>query len=321
MNTRITAIGHISFRCGSRGRMAALLETRFPVSLSHRLPVSLVVAIVLRAGIASSSHAQAAEQQQNLDRLMQRFPDADANKDGKLSEDEAKAYLAAHPELRRNRQADGKGKTDGKGEAAVKGGPARWEETINQFEATDAATPPPKGGVLLVGGSNARRWTNVSEYFPLHRVINRGFGGVRLTDVLHYTERIVLPYAPKTIFLNAGGNDLKAKAGETPEQIRDAARAFITKVHAALPETRIFIIGVPPTRRASTTPEGFNTIRALSALMAELARTEKNVEFIDLFPAFLDDKGQHRAEIFFEDGTHFNANGYQTLTGLLRGRF
>jgi len=201
----------------------------------------------------------------------------------------------------------------------VKGDPSRWEETIKQFEATDAATPPPKGGVLLVGGSNARRWTNVSEYFPQHRVINRGFGGARLTDVLHYTDRIVLPYAPKTILLNAGGNDLSA--GKTPEQIRDAARAFITKVHAALPETRIFCIGLPPVRRASTTPEGFNTIRALSALMAELARTEKNVEFIDLFPAFLDDKGQHRAELFVEDGTHFNANGYQTLTRLLRGKF
>ena len=68
-------------------------------------------------------------------------------------------------------------------------------------------------------------------------------------------------------------------------------------------------------------PEVFNTIRALNALIAELARTEKNVEFIDLFPAFLDDMGQHRAERFVEDGTHFNPDGYQTLTALLRGKF
>jgi lysophospholipase L1-like esterase len=206
-----------------------------------------------------------------------------------------------------------------KGGKPAQGDPSRWEDTIKQFEAADAATPPPKGGVLLVGGSNARRWTDVGEYFPQHRVINRGFGGARLTDVLHYTDRIVLPYAPKTILLNAGGNDLSA--GKTPEQIRDDARAFITKVHADLPETRIYCIGLPPVRRASTTPEGFNTIRTLNALLADVARAEKNVGFIDLFPAFLDDKGQHRAELFVEDGTHFNADGYKTLTGLLRGKF
>ena len=88
-----------------------------------------------------------------------------------------------------------------------------------------------------------------------------------------------------------------------------------------LPETRIICIGVPPVRRASTTPGGFKPILALSALIAELARKEKNVEFIDLFPAFLDAKGQHRAELFVEDGTHFSAKGYETLTGLLRGKF
>ncbi len=201
----------------------------------------------------------------------------------------------------------------------AKDDPTRWKETIKQFEATDAATPPPKGGILLVGGSNARRWTDISDYFPQHKVINRGFGGAKLTDVLHYTDRIVLPYAPKAIILNVGGNDLSS--GKTPEQIRDATRAFITKVHATLPETRIFCIGVPPVRRASTTPDGFKPILALSALIAELARKEKNVEFIDLFPAFLDAKGKHRAELFVEDGTHFNADGYKTLTGLLSGKF
>jgi acetyl esterase/lipase len=101
--------------------MPAPPEKRFPISLSHRLPLPFVMAIVLCAGIASLSHAQAADKQQNLDRLMQRFPDADANKDGKLTIEEAKAYNAAHPDLRRNRQADGKGEADGKGKADGEG--------------------------------------------------------------------------------------------------------------------------------------------------------------------------------------------------------
>ena len=31
-------------------------------------------------------------------------------------------------------------------------GPARWENTIKEFEASDAMMPPPQGAVLLIGG-------------------------------------------------------------------------------------------------------------------------------------------------------------------------
>lgn len=220
--------------------------------------------------------------------------------------------------LLRAAEPPGKDSKPGKGAKAA-AGPTRWEETIKKFEAADAVMPPPKGAVLLVGGSNARRWTDVGDYFPKHRVINRGFGGAQLTDVLHFTDRIVLPYAPTTILLNAGGNDLSA--GKSPEQVRDAARALVAKVHATLPDTRIFCLGLPPVRRATGAPEVLAAIRALNGLLAELARTEKNVEFIDLFPAFLDDQGQYRPELFVEDGTHFSSKGHAAVAGLLRGKF
>ena len=119
MKTKITAIGDVGFRFGSSGRMPAPSGKRFPIGLSYRLSLPCVVAIVLCFGIASSPPAQAADKQQKLESLLRRFPDADANKDGKLTVEEAKAYNAAHPELRRNRQADGKGKADGEGEATV----------------------------------------------------------------------------------------------------------------------------------------------------------------------------------------------------------
>lgn len=198
-------------------------------------------------------------------------------------------------------------------------GPERWEDTIKKFEETDARTPPPKGAVLLIGGSNARRWTDVGDYFPQHRLINRGFGGGRLTDILHYADRIVLPYAPKTILLNAGGNDLSS--GKSPEQVRDAARAFSAKIHATLPDTRIYHIGLPQVLRASNSPEMLAVIREMNGLLAELAQTEENFEYIDLFEAFLDDKGKSRPELFVQDGTHFNPAGYTVVAEQLSGKF
>lgn len=202
-----------------------------------------------------------------------------------------------------------------KAKAGAKG-PERWEETIKKFEAADAATPPPKGAMLLVGGSNARRWTDVSDYFPQQKVINRGFGGALLAEVLHFTDRIVIPYAPRVIVLNAGGNDLAA--GKSPEDVRDAARAFVKKVRAALPNTRIISISVPPVLRSANAPDSLAAIRRTNTLLAELTREEPAFAFIDLFPAFKDAEGKTRADLFVEDGTHFSAKGYAIVAGLIR---
>ena len=202
-----------------------------------------------------------------------------------------------------------------KGGSAAKG-PERWEETIKKFEAADVASPPPKGAVLLVGGSNARRWTDVADYFPQQQVINRGFGGALLADVVHFADRIVLPYAPRVIVLNAGGNDLAA--GKSPEEVRDACRAFAKKVAAALPKTRIISISVPPVLRSANSPESLAVIRRTNALLAELAREEPALAFIDLFPVFADSEGKTRAELFVEDGTHFSPKGYAIVAGLVR---
>ena len=194
--------------------------------------------------------------------------------------------------------------------------PARWETTIRQFEAADVAHPPPHGAVVLVGGSNARRWTDVAEYFPGRTIINRGFGGAHLADVLHFADRIVVPYAPRIIVLNAGGNDLSA--GRSPEEVRNAARALVRKVTTSLPDTRIIAVSLPPVVRAAKSAESLAIIKRTNALLSALADEEPALEFVDLFPAFAAPDGPTRTELFVDDGIHFSAQGYRIVAGLLK---
>lgn len=212
--------------------------------------------------------------------------------------------------------ADSKANNSSKAPAAPR--IARWEPVIKDFEARDAKTPPTRGAVLLVGGSNARRWTDVDKSFPKHRVINRGFGGARMTEILHFADRIILPYEPKVILVNAGGNDLNA--GSSPAQVRKTARALIAKIRTKLPDTQIYFIGLPYVRRAFARPEGMALIRGFNQELASLAEKESKVGFIELVPAFLDDKGKFRAELFVLDGTHFSAKGYEVVARLLRNK-
>lgn len=60
------------------------------------VPVSL--ALVFAAG--GMLHAQKSKLDVQLERALKLYPDSDADKDGKLSVEEALKYLAAHPELR-----------------------------------------------------------------------------------------------------------------------------------------------------------------------------------------------------------------------------
>ncbi len=135
--------------------------------------------------------------------------------------------------------------------AAQKSPSERWEKDIRKFEAADKASPPPQGGVLFIGSSSIRMWVTLARDFPEHKVINRGFGGSQIADSVYYAERIVFPYKPRLIVMRAGGNDIAA--GKTPDQVAADFRAFVEKVRAKLPETRICYMSLAPTRRVGPT--------------------------------------------------------------------
>jgi hypothetical protein len=83
----------------------------------------------------------------------------------------------------------------------------KWESNIAAFEAADKKSPPAKGSLLFVGSSTIVRWKTLAEDFAGVPVLNRGFGGNQIKDSTFYAERMIFPYAPKAIFLRAGGND------------------------------------------------------------------------------------------------------------------
>jgi lysophospholipase L1-like esterase len=191
---------------------------------------------------------------------------------------------------------------------------AQWEGEIRRFEEADSLHPPPRGAVLLVGSSSIRLWESAEADFPGVTIVRRGFGGSEMADVLHFADRIVLPYAPRTIVLYAGDNDLAA--GRTPEQVFDDYRRFVQLVRARLPRTRIVFVAVKPSLARW---EIADRIRRTNALVrAYAARDPRRLVYVDVFTPMLDASGRPRAELFREDGLHMTARGYALWTRLLR---
>jgi len=183
--------------------------------------------------------------------------------------------------------------------------PARWEKEIAAFEAKDRAEAPPKGAVVFAGSSTIRLWTNLPAYFPQWTVIQRGFGGCELSDVGHFADRIIIPYAPAKVVVYGGDNDL-AK-GRSPQEVLASFRELERKIHAALPRTELYFLAIKPSpKRWHLSPQG----REANGLVRRYCQRQAKSHFIDLWPATLNAQGQPDAGLFEPDQLHLNERGY-----------
>jgi len=189
---------------------------------------------------------------------------------------------------------------------------ARFEPEIKAFEEADKKAPPKEGAILFVGASGIKLWKTLEKDFPDHRVINRGFGGSQIADAIHFADRIVIPYKPKTILLQSGGNDINA--GKSPEQVAEDFRLFVEKVRGKLPDVRILFMSLQPSPARWSQAE---KQKQTNALIKKQIEAGKNMAYIEAYEAFLTADGKPREELFVADKLHHNEAGYKIRTQLV----
>jgi lysophospholipase L1-like esterase len=188
----------------------------------------------------------------------------------------------------------------------------RFEPQIVAYEARDKESPPPKDVIVLTGASNIVRWKSFAEDLPGYQVINRGFGGSQIADVLYYADRVIIPYHPKMVIIQAGGNDLKS--GKTPAEVLSDVKALVEKIRTALPKTRIAFLSISP---SPARWDQRDKQAELNKLMSDYLSAGENLDFIDVNSAFLTSDGKPRAELFVADGQHHNAEGFNARAKLI----
>lgn len=189
----------------------------------------------------------------------------------------------------------------------------KFEKEIAAFEAADKTNPPPQGAILFTGASGIKRWTTLAQDFPDLKVINRGFGGSQISDSIHFLDRVSIPYHPKTIVIQAGGNDLNA-GKQVPQVVADF-KTYVAKVRAPLPGVKIVYLGQGP---SPLRWEQREKQQELNRLVREYIGAGKNMTFVDLWDVTLGTDGRPRPELFVEDRLHPSAEGYKLRTKLLR---
>src|SRR5262249_54584384 len=139
-----------------------------------------------------------------------------------------------------------------------------------------------------------------------------GFGGSHLADSVNFAERIIIPFQPRQVVIYAGGNDLNAH--KPPELVYGDFVALVTKIHAALPRTRIaYIASAPnPSRWAQV-----ENVKRLNALVEGYCRRH-GFDFINVFPLMLGPDGKPKPDIYVADGLHMNERGYAIWRAAVR---
>src|SRR5881275_2998704 len=123
--------------------------------------------------------------------------------------------------------------------------PAFWSDIL-VFKKQDSVKPAPSNAILFVGSSSFTRWTDYADYFPGYTIINRGFGGSTLVDVIRYAYDVILPYHPKQVVIYCGENDLASSDTVSAAEVVRRFKTLYAIIRTNLPSATIDFISIKP---------------------------------------------------------------------------
>jgi lysophospholipase L1-like esterase len=184
--------------------------------------------------------------------------------------------------------------------------PAFWQD-IQNFSKQDSVQTPPSHPILFVGSSSFTRWTDVQNYFPGFTILNRGFGGSTLADVLRYEEDVIFKYNPKQIVIYCGENDIASSDTIRAATVFNRFQNLYSEIRAVYPNVPVVYVSLKPSPSRWHLKE---KAMAVNNLIEKFLKGQKNAEFISVWNAMLGPDGKPIRELFVEDNLHMNAKGY-----------
>lgn len=191
---------------------------------------------------------------------------------------------------------------------------ALYAATIREL----ARRPVPSGAILFTGSSTIRFWDSLARDFAPWPVVNRGFGGAVVSQVVHFADQIV-PDSRSVrllaIVFYCGGNDLSW--GVSVDDVVNGTERFLAIARERQPGTPVYVLSV------CKTPSRFFAWRKVAATNERLrGLAEKaGARFIDVTTPMSNEQGRPRRALYRFDGIHPNEAGYASWASVLRARF
>lgn len=190
-----------------------------------------------------------------------------------------------------------------------------WEQEILKFEQFDNSETYPKESVIFAGSSSIRLWSTLKEDMAPYPVIQRGYGGAKLSDFAVYADRLFDPHPCRAIVIFIANDIHGGESDKKPEEVLSLFKNVIKTIRKKHPETPVFWIAITPTTsRWKVWPE----IRKANNLIKDYCNRSKDLNFISTEFAFLGEDGKPINEFFRDDLLHLNADGYAVWKKIIK---
>lgn len=178
---------------------------------------------------------------------------------------------------------------------------------IQNFKKQDSISFPPKKAILFIGSSSFTMWRDVQDYFPGYTIVNRGFGGSTLPDLIRYVDDIVVPYKPGQVVIYCGENDIASSDTITAETVAQRFVTLFEAIRQAYPKIPVAFISMKPSpSREQFLPK----LQSANRQIKDYIATQKKAAYIDIYLYMMHENGSPRKALFLEDMLHMNKSGY-----------
>jgi len=191
----------------------------------------------------------------------------------------------------------------------------KWEPDIQVFDSLNHVEQSDSLTLLVTGSSSVRIWDSIHKDLAPYQVMQRGYGGAKMTDFSYYADRIIKPQQFKAIVVFVANDITGAESDRTPKEVYRLFKDLAKQVRKRNAATPLCWIEVTPTpKRWDVSQE----IQEASGLIETYCNKHDDLHFINTFDQYISPEGLPDSTFFKKDMLHLNSSGYQQWSGIIK---
>jgi hypothetical protein len=183
----------------------------------------------------------------------------------------------------------------------------QWEPEMLSFEELDRTNHYDPQSIFFTGSSSIRLWNTLENDMGPMPVIQRGFGGSNMEDVLKHADRFIGVHQFSKVVVFVANDITGSENDKSPEEVKQLFKAFVEKMRGYQPEVPVYIIAITPT---ASRWKVWNQIKEANSKLLLLCKEMEGVVFIPTEDLFLGENGQPIPDLFVSDQLHLSEKGY-----------